>query len=123
MSKTPILYENDGERELPFKWVICQECRGNGHHSGGMGALTQEDMEDEDFRQDYLAGLYDKQCSDCGGSGKVKVADLAKMTKADRKAYQAQEREAADSDAIEAAERQAEHYMDCRYAGVNYWEN
>lgn len=108
MTKAPVLYEdgNDDGRELPFRWVICNSCRGHGKSSAYLGAFTGDQMrEDPDFAEDYRNGLYDRACDCCGGAGKVKAADLAKMSKADRKAYGKQQREFAEVDAIERQER------------------
>lgn len=123
MARKPYLIDDEGgETDLPFKWVICSHCEGHGKTSAHLGALSSEDLEDEDFREDYKNGLYDKPCPHCEG-GKVAVADTKLMTKAQRKAYREQQDELEAMDRETAMERQAEHYMDCRYAGVNYWEN
>lgn len=105
--KTPVLYcDDDTEKELPFKWVICGTCRGHGKSSAYLGAFTGDQMrEDPDFAEEYMAGGYDRTCDECGGSGKVKVVDMKAMTKADRVAYRAQQRSFAEVRAIERQER------------------
>jgi DnaJ-class molecular chaperone len=108
MTKTPTLYcDDDTKRELPFTWEICHACSGHGKSSAYLGAYTRDEMEEQgsEFIEDYCAGHYDRTCDNCGGSGKVKVADESRMSKADRKAY----REQCDADheirALERAER------------------
>lgn len=104
---TPTLYDDDGgERELPFTWRICCGCNGHSKSSAYLGAFTGEQMrEDPEFAEDYMAGRYDRACDKCGGSGKVKVADLKAMSKQDRKAYREQQRELTEMRAVERAER------------------
>ena len=63
-------------------WVICSLCQGNGSHvnpaidAGGLGA---EDFSDDDFREAYMAGVYDVPCVRCGGSGKIREDDLRRL--------------------------------------------
>lgn len=86
MTKFPTLtitHDDDDETPLPFKWEICGRCDGHGKHCGHLGAITQEQMDDNgpDFFDDYMAGIYDKTCEACEGDGKVAVVDRAKMPK------------------------------------------
>ncbi len=107
MGKTPTLYDEEtgGERELPFVWAICGTCDGHGKSSAYLNAFTGDQMrEDPEFADDYRAGLYDRCCDECGGTGKTKAPDYKRMTKADRRAYQQQEREDAEIRAIERQE-------------------
>lgn len=89
----PVLYNGDDtETPLPTKWHICPQCEGRGHSSGYLGAFTGEQMrEDPEFAEDYMAGKYDRACDTCGGSGKVEVVDRKQLTKAQRRAWDAQE--------------------------------
>lgn len=90
MAKQPILFCDDGsEIELPSKWVICSCCDGHGKSSAYLGAFTRDDLDDEgiDFQEDYFAGRYDRACDDCGGTGKVLIADYERMTPDQRAAY------------------------------------
>lgn len=82
--KTTILYERqpDGsvaETPLPTKWVICETCKGEGKSTAYLGAFSAEEMLEEDleFIEDYVSGFYDRCCDECGGTGKVREADLA----------------------------------------------
>jgi hypothetical protein len=81
-------------------WVICTLCHGDGHVVNpaiDAGGISGEEMDaDPDFREAYLAGAYDVPCNRCGGSGKVRAAELERL-----------EREAVDRAAdrrLEAAE-------------------
>jgi RecJ-like exonuclease len=107
--KSPGLYEegSDDPRPLPFKWRICGHCEGSGKSSSYLGAYTASEWNemDCDWQDDYMAGRFDRPCGDCDGSGKVKEVDFSKMSKADAKAYRAQERDDREYDAMVAAER------------------
>ena len=108
--RKPVLFCDDGsEIKLPFKWVICSTCRGEGKSSAYMGAFTQDDLDRElpEFLGEYMAGQYDRPCDDCDGTGKVAVADFPRMTSEQRKEYNAQRRAEREVAAEEAAERRA----------------
>lgn len=54
-------------------YVACPTCRGNGTHVNpavdGNG-LTSDDIDEmggDDFMEDYLGGVYDVICEECGG--------------------------------------------------------
>ncbi len=108
----PILYlEGDEEIALPCRWAICDCCDGHGKTSrhverdGGGFTASEWAEEDPDFREDYMAGRYDRACDECGGSGKVEVVDEARMTPEHIAAWHQQCREDAEMRAIERAER------------------
>lgn len=108
MSKTPTLYCDDGsEIELPFKWEICGACRGEGKSSAYLGAFTRSEMDEEgpEFLEDYMAGRYDRACDGCGGAGKVKRVDWSKLTKQQKKDWNAQVRADRECAAEERMER------------------
>ena len=77
MAYKEVTFERDDGTEitvqLPAHWVICGTCDGDGKSSAHLGAFTQDEwaQEDDDFKQDYLDGVYDLPCPECGGSGKV----------------------------------------------------
>lgn len=65
--------------EVPEKWEICGNCRGNGKHVNpaidGHG-LTREDFdEDPDFEEGYFSGRYDVICQAGCSDGKIRVPD------------------------------------------------
>lgn len=72
---------------MPGRWVICSACNGHGKSSAYLGAFSREDMDnDPDFRDDYMAGNYDRPCESCrnmpGRVWKVDVEHLNPRQKA-----------------------------------------
>lgn len=78
--------DEDGVEEtltIPAKWEVCSDCEGKGSTYLGwtsreQPAFTHEDFEQEgpDFREDYMAGKYDRQCPTCQGRTTVLVPNL-----------------------------------------------
>lgn len=104
----PILFCDDGaEIALPTIWRICAACQGHGKSSAHLGAFTGDDIAaaGPDFLADYMAGLYDRACARCGGSGKIEIVDRAKLTPAQLKEWLAACREDRECAAIHRAER------------------
>jgi len=62
---------------MSSKWRICPRCEGEGTSSAYLGAFTADEMAEqgEDFREDYIAGRYDRTCEKCLGTGKVNRED------------------------------------------------
>ena len=91
-----------GEEEvgLPSKFVVCFRCNGKGTHVNpavdGNG-LTQEDFDEAgpDFREDYMAGVYDVTCYQCDAKRVLEVPDLQRLTPDQRAAWMKQEEEEA----------------------------
>lgn len=82
--------DDDGEFiQVPFKWEICSECRGDGRSSAYLGSFTWSELNEQgdEFIEDYFAGNYDEVCECCEGSGKVAVPDYDKMTKEQENKY------------------------------------
>lgn len=81
-------------------WVICTLCHGDGHHvnpSIDAGGLSADDLNDDpDFAEGYMRGDYDVTCARCGGSGKIREAEL--------EAIYARESERAESRRLAARE-------------------
>lgn len=105
MTSNLTIYNEDGsETPVPFKWEICSTCQGNGKSSAYLGAFTREQIEEEgpEFCEEYFSGEYDRACDECGGGGKVKVANLKELSKKDRATYRAQRE---DDRACRATER------------------
>jgi len=77
----------DGVLDVAMKYEVCDLCEGRGTHvnpSIDCCGLTREDFdEDPDFREDYVAGVYDVPCNRCGGKRVVPVValpeDIAKI--------------------------------------------
>ena len=100
MSDAEIRFEvenNEGELVelvLPATFEVCPRCRGKGTHVNpavdGNG-LSQEDFDEAgpEFRDDYMAGVYDVACHECNGKRVVAVPDLDKFTIAEAALYQA----------------------------------
>lgn len=111
------LLDDDGEptRELPWRWEICDCCDGHGKTSravecdGGGFTASEWAEQDCDFREDYLAGVYDRPCPECRGAGKVKAVDEDRLTDEERAEYEAQ----ADADRAYRAEIAAERRAGC----------
>jgi len=99
-------FEGEVELEFPGKPSLCGSCRGTGvttSHVDGNG-LTSEDFDrDPDFRDDYLAGVYDRPCSACHGQRTVIVPDEEAMN-AGQRAQLAEWREFRDECARNDAE-------------------
>lgn len=77
-SMTAIVKDYDGNtREVEFEYEVCPTCQGRGKHvnpSIDASGLSSEDFaEDPDFATDYLSGLYDVSCYECGGKRVVPV--------------------------------------------------
>lgn len=107
-------YMNDEHSvTVPTKWVICTECKGEGHHSKDFGAFTSSDLDEwygdsserDEFVSDYMSGRYDHTCTDCNGTGKVK--DIDTDDPFIKQEYESYMQEVAECRAIEAAERAA----------------
>lgn len=84
MKPTITIEDADGnELELPARFEVCSRCEGEGTHTNpaidGNG-LTAEDLADDDFRQDYMGGVYDVACEKCAGARVVAVVDTSRLT-------------------------------------------
>lgn len=104
------------ELMLPARWVVCPACEGGGTDRGASvecdgGGFTASEWaeQDEEFREDYMAGRYDRECNVCHGRTTVMEIDEKACTgwreKIVLKAYRRQEADSAEIDAIHAAER------------------
>ena len=96
---------------IPAKFELCPRCRGVGSHVNpavdGQG-ISQEDFDqDPDFQEAYFRGDYDVACHRCQGEKVIKVIDRERATEAEKKLFDANERELADYDAEREAERRA----------------
>ncbi len=106
------VFIGEDEVEIPTTTATCPRCRGKRTHVNpaidGHG-LSAEDMDEAgpEFRDDYMAGVYDVACYECKGAGSVRVPDAAKLTREERAAWYQQVKELADMAAEEEAERRA----------------
>lgn len=81
------------EWSLPARFEVCPRCEGAGSHvneSIDGNGITQSEMEElgEDFREDYLAGHYDVQCTVCKGQRVVAEVDEEHLSPKQRKAWE-----------------------------------
>lgn len=71
--------EDDTEETftVPGVYEVCGHCSGTGRSSAHLGSFTQEewDQESHEFREDYLNGVYDRECPQCQGKRVVAVMD------------------------------------------------
>jgi hypothetical protein len=101
-------------RNVPFNWAICPVCEGHATDRGASvecdgGGFTASEWaeQDDDFKQDYLNGAYDKPCSACKGLGRVQEPDLTALSETERGEYEQSQRD----DAAYRRERAAEIRM------------
>lgn len=96
-----VITVDDDEVELPTKFEVCGRCEGRGTHTNpsidGNG-LTAEDFAEagDDFREDYMSGVYDVQCYECKGARVVAVVDRDRCDKKLLKAWDNSQREEAN---------------------------
>jgi RecJ-like exonuclease len=99
------------EISVSTKWEICERCEGNGKHdpesfsNGFTASEFNELFDDEESQEDYFNGRYDVRCSECNGSGKVRVPDLDTLTDEQREGYERALEERAAYERECAAER------------------
>lgn len=112
MNMNITIYGDNKEHVIAFpsKWAVCSHCDGEGKSSAYLGAFTASEWhdQDEDFRENYLAGDYDRPCEACSGRTTVQHIDEERLTRWQRKLYDEycrQQRDCADIDAMQAAER------------------
>jgi len=101
---------------LPAHYEVCWRCRGKGTHDhpAFSNGFTAEEMHEhgDDFREDYMAGVYDVTCMECRGKRVLLVPsrDAIKEGTAAHEllmALDSMEAAAAECEAEMAAERRA----------------
>lgn len=113
---TITFWSRDGEEEftrnVPFKWEICANCEGCATDRGASvecdgGGFTSSEWaeQDDDFKQDYLSGAYDRPCLTCKGLGRVQIPDIKLLPADEQELYYADREADADFAAMSAAER------------------
>ena len=63
----------DEEREprICFERIVCPQCHGRGTSTAYLGDVTEWLREDPDAIDDYLGGVYDRQCDTCHGNNVI----------------------------------------------------
>ena len=81
---------------LPTKYEMCGRCRGEGVHDpedwNGFTGSEWAECEPE-FREDYLDGRFDVQCTECSGKRVVPVVDESQLSNAQRKVLEMYEKD------------------------------
>jgi hypothetical protein len=98
------------EYTIPTTFAVCPGCNGRGVHDcfpGGISAEQWAEDWDDESREGYFRGDYDRVCGECGGKRVVAVVDESRMSPELLKLWNEWQRDAAESRAIEAAERRA----------------
>jgi hypothetical protein len=117
MIATVKLARNEDCIELPHEieclYVVCPTCRGKGTHvnpSVDAGGLSPRDFADDDeFRDDYFAGIYDVPCYECKGERVIPEPVKNDATYEIITALA----ERASEDALYESERESERRMGC----------
>jgi hypothetical protein len=107
--KNPVVYV-DGQNEpvkLPTRFEVCPQCEGRGTSSAYLGVFTASEWaeQDDDFKEDYIAGRYDRPCECCNGLRVIPVVDEDRCDPELLKEYQRQMDEEAHDREIERQER------------------
>lgn len=70
--------------------MVCSRCRGKGTHVNpnidGNG-LPDECVNDPEFMESYMSGVYDVRCSECDGNKVLDVVDVDALSDDDKEAY------------------------------------
>lgn len=116
MTTIQVGWDDEGEPlKWPAAWAICPRCHGDGTHVNpnidGNG-ITAEEMHElgEDFRDDYMAGVFNVACHECGGAGKILEVDLCAMSFDQTDAYCIALNDVWESRAVDRAEARAFGY-------------
>ena len=83
---------NDNSYRVPMRYTVCWHCSGEGtivNPAIDGNGITAEEMDElgEDFRTDYLTGVYDIRCITCDGERVIEEVDLDKLSSEEGKAY------------------------------------
>lgn len=75
MSEQQVIRDMLADEENPLTrahvhYEVCPQCMGEGSSSAYLGAYTSEEFYemDEDWRDGYMAGAFDRTCETCGGN-------------------------------------------------------
>ena len=92
--------EEEVVHELPAKWVVCHDCRGEGRtlNENLRGVFTHEEFmecfDDEDSRMEYMkggSGIYGVPCKTCNERTTVAEVDWKTLRARDPKLAKAYE--------------------------------
>lgn len=77
MKQTISVWVDDKEKQMAAVWAICPVCHGEGKSSAHLGSFAVCDWveKSEEFKKDYQAGVFDRKCERCSGTGKVLKPD------------------------------------------------
>ena len=105
-----VITEDGGEQvlNLPAKYEVCWRCSGKGAHDCWEGGMTGDEMAEQgpDFFDDYMSGMYDRQCTECHGKRVLSVVDRLRCNPEDLVLYEQHlEQEAAYQAEIDAERR------------------
>ena len=112
----PTVYDDNGEPFDLSRWthkIVCTRCKGKGTHVNpnvdGHG-ITRDEMDElgDDFRDDYLSGVYDITCLRCHGDNVIDEIDFDRFERDAPElfaAYLRAEDAAWEADAIDRMER------------------
>tara|TARA_R110000803_G_C11778593_1_gene296299 strand:+ start:132 stop:503 length:372 start_codon:yes stop_codon:yes gene_type:complete len=108
-----ILYtDNDEELYLPTHKQVCGLCEGKGSHvnpSIDSNGLSSELMQDSEFMDSYMNGVYDVRCYECNGSNVVDAVDFSQLSEDQAKQYLIQ----LEEERYHEIEHQSELRMGC----------
>lgn len=99
----------DDGQWVPARYEVCGRCRGEGKHTNpaidGNG-ITSEEMYElgDEFREDYLNGVYDVLCEECKGERVILKPDRERCTDLQWAAWEHQSQEEAAYQAERASE-------------------
>lgn len=109
------VYDKTGDEtvhKLPAKYIVCPNCDGCGTDRGASvecdgGGFTSSEWadQDDDFKQDYLAGVYDKTYGYCDGKRVVLIPNRDQIEPALLDEIDEAEQDERDYRAMVAAER------------------
>jgi DnaJ-class molecular chaperone len=98
--------EGTGRAKLPWKYEVCGQCEGKGTSSAYLGAFTASEWaeQDDEFKEDYMSGKYDRPCETCGGRRVVAEVDRARCTPQQLDAFDKEQQEEYEDARCRAAE-------------------
>jgi len=110
-SRQPIVIDEEGllgdpglEYELATRMEVCPTCRGYGTHVNPAVDAGGFEPDDPADIEDYLSGVYDVVCYECGGANVVPVVDEARNSDALLALWYEQEQCAVEGEAVSLAE-------------------